>query len=284
MTKSGQQQMFAPPPVSGLVSGTRECPLRIGTSGYSYIEWCDSGFYPAATKTGDMLGLYMQHFPVVELNYTWYQMPRADALARMVARVPADFRFGAKLTRTLTHERGEDWQQELCRYRQGIAPLRSRLAAVLVQLPPDFTRNEQNRGYLGRLLDGLEGLPVAVEFRHVSWAADPVFVELERRRITLVAVDMPVYPECFPALDVVTNGDFFYARFHGRNFKGWRSANMQKKFDYDYSSRELGQWAAGPLDSMIRHAESGIIFFNNHVRAQAPRNAKELQRLVSAFR
>ncbi len=283
MTGVTQQRMFQSPSVSGLVVGDSGCPLRIGTSGYSYTEWTDSGFYPAGTKTGDMLGLYMRHFPVVELNYTWYQMPRADAMARITAKVPADFRFAAKLTRTLTHERSEKWQEHLLQYRRGIAPLEQHLAAILVQLPPDFIRNEKNRSYLGKLLDGLHGLPVAVEFRHASWAVDRVFAELERRRITLVAVDLPVYPECFPALDVVTNSDFFYARFHGRNVKGWSSANMQKKFDYDYSSQELRDWAAGPLHRMIRNSSGGIIFFNNHVRAQAPRNAKKLQRLVGDF-
>ncbi|MDJ0623137.1 MAG: DUF72 domain-containing protein, partial [Desulfocapsaceae bacterium] len=122
MTGVTQQRMFQSPSVSGLVVGDSGCPLRIGTSGYSYTEWTDSGFYPAGTKTGDMLGLYMRHFPVVELNYTWYQMPRADAMARITTKVPADFRFAAKLTRTLTHERSEKWREHLLQYHRGIAP------------------------------------------------------------------------------------------------------------------------------------------------------------------
>jgi len=272
--------MFQPPSVSNLVVGDGRCPLLIGTSGYSYTEWSDSGFYPTDTRTGDMLGLYMQFFPVVELNYTWYQMPRAEAVARMRARVPDGFLFAAKLVRTLTHERSDEWRKHLGQYLQGIAPLKDRLAAILVQLPPDFIRDEPNRRYLAGLLDGLHGLPVAVEFRHVSWALDSVFAELERRRVTLVTVDVPSSPELFPPLDVVTNSEFFYARFHGRNIDGWNSGNMQKKFDYDYSSSELREWVMGPLRNMMSHASRGILFFNNHVRAQAPRNAKELQRIV----
>jgi uncharacterized protein YecE (DUF72 family) len=272
--------MFQPPSVANLVVGDERCSLFIGTSGYSYTEWNDNGFYPADTRTGDMLGLYMQFFPVVELNYTWYQMPRAEAVARMRARVPDGFLFAAKLVRTLTHERSDEWQKHLQQYLKGIAPLKDRLAAILVQLPPEFTWNENNRRYLARLLDGLYGLPVAVEFRHVSWALDSVFAELERRRVTLVTVDVPPSPELFPPLDVVTNSDFFYARFHGRNVDGWNSGNMLKKFDYDYSSSELQEWAAGPLHNMRSHASRGILFFNNHVRAQAPRNARELQRIV----
>ncbi len=280
MRAKSQQPMFQPPSVRNLVVGDERCPLFIGTSGYSYSEWSDNGFYPADTKTGDMLGLYMQFFPVVELNYTWYQMPRAEAIARMSARVPDDFLFAAKLVRTLTHERSDEWQKHLQQYLKGIAPLKKRLAAILVQLPPDFTWNEQNRRYLARLLDGLHGLPVAIEFRHVSWALDSVFAELERRRVALVTVDVPQSPELFPPLDVVTNSDLFYARFHGRNVDAWNSGNMQKKFDYDYSSLELREWVQGTLRSMVSHASRGILFFNNHVRAQAPRNARELQRIV----
>jgi uncharacterized protein YecE (DUF72 family) len=75
---------------------------------------------------------------------------------------------------------------------------------------------------------------------------------------------------------VVTNPDLLYLRFHGRNARGWRSGNMQKQFDYDYSPDELQTWSAVTLPKMAARARAGIIFFNNHVRAQAPRNARTL--------
>jgi uncharacterized protein YecE (DUF72 family) len=78
--------------------------LWVGTSGYSYPEWIEAGVYPPGTKAGQMLPLYARDFPVTELNYTWYQMPRAEAIERQRALVPPDFLFCAKLTRTLTHE------------------------------------------------------------------------------------------------------------------------------------------------------------------------------------
>jgi len=115
-----------------------------------------------------------------------------------------------------------------------------------------------------------------VEFRHVSWATDRVFAELERRRTTLVAVDEPNLPDLFPRLDVVTHPALFYIRFHGRNARGWRSGNMQMQFDYDYSDAELQEWTEKIIAPMTRRANSGVIFFNNHVRAQAPRNARRL--------
>ena len=260
------------------------CRLWVGTSGYSYAEWVEAGFYTPGTKSGHMLPVYAQHFLITELNYTWYQMPKADTVERMRRQVPADFRFAAKLIRTLTHEIDLDqWRGLAAQYRDGVSPLVQgrQLAAVLLQFPPTFTRTPRHRQYLAMLLDELAGLPLAVEFRHASWAMDRVFVELERRRVTLVAVDEPNLAALFPRLDIVTNPDLFYIRFHGRNANGWRSGNMQKQFDYDYGDDELRRLADGWIAAMARQADSGVIFFNNHVRAQAPRNARQLISLLA---
>jgi len=260
------------------------CRLQVGTSGYSYAEWVDAGFYEPGTKTGRMLAAYARHFSVTELNYTWYQMPKAEALERMRRQAPAGFRFTAKLTRSLTHEIDPgQWRGQAAQYRDGIAPLiQSRqLAAVLLQFPPSFRRSPENRQYLAALLDELAGLPLAVEFRHASWAAERVFAELARRRTVLVAVDAPDLPGLFPTLDVVTNPDLFYIRFHGRNALGWRSGNLQKQFDYDYGDEELVRWIDARVTKMAQQAGSGVIFFNNHVRAQAPENARRLMKLLA---
>jgi len=261
----------------------RGCRFWVGTSGYSYAEWAEAGFYPPGTKSADMLPVYAQSFPITELNFTWYQMPKAHVLERMHRQAPPGFRFAAKLTRTLTHEIDPgQWRGQAARYRDGIAPLLQarKLVAVLLQFPPSFGRAPQNRRYLAALLDELDGLPLAVEFRHASWATDRVFAELERRRTTLVAVDEPDLPGLFPRLDIVTNPALFYIRFHGRNASGWRSGNMQKQFDYDYGDAELGQWTDVRIAKMARHAAAGVMFFNNHVRAQAPRNAARLIQLL----
>ena len=164
-------------------AGRGAAHVRVGTSGYAYPEWVDAGFYPTGTRPGNMLPLYAQQFAAAELNYTWYQMPRAPAIDRMRRQVPADFQFAVKLTRTMTHEVDRDqWREQAALYRAGIAPLvlGGQLAAVLLQLPASFERTPARRHYLAALLDELAGLPLAVEFRHVSWAADRVFVELEK--------------------------------------------------------------------------------------------------------
>ena len=254
--------------------------VLVGTSGYSYTEWVDGGFYPQGTRTPEMLALYAQTFPVVELNYTWYQMVRAEAISRMIARAPKDFLFAAKLTRTLTHERDRDWKEEMVAYREGIKPLQQQLIAILIQLPPDFIWNVKNRYYLAWLLDSLHDFPVAVEFRHVSWARDSVFRELEERQVTLVTVDAPSFSKLFPCLAVVTNPSLFFVRFHGRNLQGWQSGNMQQKFDYSYSIDELQQWKESYLQPLRKEAKKGVVFFNNHVRGQAPANAKLFENLL----
>jgi len=257
--------------------------LWIGTSGYSYPEWVRAGIYPPGTKGAQMLPLYAQEFPVTELNYTWYQIPRAEAVERQRSLVPPTFRFSAKLTRTLTHEVDDDaWKAEAEKYRAGIAPLAAsgQLLAVLLQFSAGFDRSLKHRTYLGALLDELHDLPLAVEFRNVSWADDKVFAELERRRVSMVTVDEPKLSHLFPSLDVVTNPDLFYVRFHGRNTAGWQSSRLAHPFDYDYSDDELASWVNERLRSILASAKTGALFFNNHVRGQAPRNARRLLQLL----
>jgi uncharacterized protein YecE (DUF72 family) len=79
----------------------------------------------------------------------------------------------------------------------------------------------------------------------------------------------------------VTNPDFFYVRLHGRNAAGWRSGNMQKQFDYCYDRPELNDWAATRIPFLAGRARRGLVFFNNHVRAQAPVNARQLMGLLA---
>ncbi len=154
------------------------------------------------------------------------------------------------------------------------------MAAVLLQWPPQFDRSTANRTYLAALLDELGGLPLAVEFRNDTWANDRVFAELERRAVTLVAVDEPPLRGLFPTLAVATNPAQFYVRFHGRNSSGWRSGHMQRKFDYSYSEDELREWIECKIEPLAQKTQRGLLFFNNHVRAQAPRNAQTLIKLL----
>ena len=265
---------------------SNECKIYIGTSGYSYNEWSEFGFYPPSTPQNKMLGLYAKHFNITELNYTWYQLPKPHICEKQAASVPNNFYFTAKLTRTLTHERKfRDFDSEVSAYRHGIAPIAeaAKLKAILIQLPPSFTRTLDNRRYLAKLLKALEGLPLSVEFRHSSWATPKVFEDLQKKNIVLSNVDTPQLDYLFPSGVMETGTKTFYIRFHGRNKNGWNSGNMLKQFDYDYSFKLLQDWAE-KIEKLATYSSEGLIFFNNHVRAQAPRNAQELREILISKR
>ncbi|MCK6473829.1 MAG: DUF72 domain-containing protein [Planctomycetes bacterium] len=258
--------------------------LHVGTSGYVYADWVEAGFYPAGAASSKMLGLYAQCFGVTELNYTWYRMPKASMIERQMAQAPDGFRFAAKLTRTMTHEIPANWRREAALYRLGLAPLvqARRLIAVLLQFPPHFARSVRNRQYLAALLDALEGLPLAVEFRDESWDNARVFEALARHNVALVAVDAPPLPGLFPARAVATRSDWFYARLHGRNVTGWRSGQLNQKFHYDYRDDELAAWLDGIIVPLAERAAQGYVFFNNHYGALAPKNALRFAELARA--
>ncbi len=95
-----------------------------------------------------------------------------------------------------------------------------------------------------------------------------------------VSVDGPQLPSLFPRLDVVTNPAFFYARLYGRNAAGWRSGHLQRRFDYRYGAAQLAEWIEVRMAAMAGRARRGLIFFNNHVRAQAAADARQLIRLL----
>src|SRR5438132_10075491 len=77
--------------------------IWIGTSGYSYPDWV-GGFYPPNTRPNRMLAYYCGHFPLVELNFTYYRLPTPGMLARLVEQTPPGFQFLVKLPRSLSHE------------------------------------------------------------------------------------------------------------------------------------------------------------------------------------
>jgi uncharacterized protein YecE (DUF72 family) len=104
-----------------------------------------------------MLGLYGRSFSVVEFNYTWYQMARSDVLTRMLGAAPAHIVFAAKLTRTVTHEREDDWREQVQRYRRGIGALGKGWLPSWCSCRPLSTAQSANRCFLAELLDCLQG-------------------------------------------------------------------------------------------------------------------------------
>ena len=158
-----------------------------GTSGFSYAEWKGS-FYPEDLPSKKMLSYYGTKLPAVEINNTFYRMPKASVLEGWRTQVPEHFAFAIKASRRITHQkRLKDCADETGYLTKTVATLDSQLGALLFQLPPylrcDVPRLE---GFL-ELLPA--DMPCAFEFRHESWFDDAVFELLTSANRALVWVD-----------------------------------------------------------------------------------------------
>ena len=140
---------------------------RAGTSGFSYAAW-KGPFYPEDTSAKDMLAYYATRLPAVEINNTFYRMPRASVLAGWREAVPAAFRFAIKAPRRISHQaKLLDCADAVGYLADSLAALGEQLGCVLLQLPP-YLRKDAAR-LSGFLAGWPQSLPLAVEFRHASW-------------------------------------------------------------------------------------------------------------------
>jgi len=159
----------------------------VGTSGYAYREWKGS-FYPEDQMPAGMLRYYGERFSSVEINNTFYRMPKADVLAGWAEQVPPAFLFVLKASQRITHmKRLKDASEPVGYLLEAAAVLGERLGPVLFQLPPNFRKD------LPRLLAFLDLLPktqpFAFEFRHESWQDEEVREALRARNAALVCAD-----------------------------------------------------------------------------------------------
>ncbi len=146
--------------------------LFVGTSGYNYKEW-KGPFYPEKMPNKEMLAFYGEQFRSVEINNSFYRVPKPDVVHNWAETVPEGFQFVLKATRRITHfKRVKDVREET-EYFVGIAnELRDRLGAILFQFPPNFKKDMERLQTFIDLLS--ERPPVAMEFRHDSWYDDEV--------------------------------------------------------------------------------------------------------------
>jgi uncharacterized protein YecE (DUF72 family) len=261
--------------------------------------------YPARPPRGfDRLTSIAALFDAVEVNSTFYRIPPASQVESWPRRVEGNprFAFTVKLFRGFTHERNAGGEEEQA-FRDALAPLEDsgRLGAVLVQFPFSFHATAPNRDYLAGLLDNLEDLPLAVEFRHEEWNTPETLGALAQRGAAFVNIDQPRISDNLGATSHVTS-PLAYFRFHGRNAASWFAENTAayERYDYLYSEGELAPWverirgAARSLeDSPPPHSEvaeptgrridpraaaRGVYaILNNHFRGQSVSNALALQ-------
>ena len=236
--------------------------IRIGCSGWNYPHWRNGVFYPPRCPARSWLEFYARHFDTVEVNATFYRLPRKDAVAKWVEETPDDFLFAVKASRYLTHmKRLTDLEQGLRRFYERIEPLvRSpKLGPVLWQLPGNFHRDDE------RLAGALEPLPPGrhcFEFRHESWFVAEVYELLDRHGVALVIGDAPNRP--FQAH--VLTADWTFIRFH----HGRRGRHS------NYSERELEAWAR--RIERWAHDADVYAYFNNDRNGYAVRNGLWLKK------
>ena len=161
--------------------------VSVGMSGYAYKEWKGS-FYPADLPADQMLAYYSQHFPTIEINNTFYRMPKESVILHWAEQVPNGFVFVLKASQRITHmSRLKDAGDSLGFFLRNASALGTALGPTLFQLPPNFKKD------LPRLQEFLQLLPprwrAAFEFRHSTWFDDEVYDALRARHVALVAAD-----------------------------------------------------------------------------------------------
>jgi uncharacterized protein YecE (DUF72 family) len=236
--------------------------VRIGCSGWNYEHWRNGVFYPPRLPPRRWLEFYARHFDTVEINATFYRLPRETAVARWVRESPPYFLFAVKMSRYVTHvKRLHDLPPSLELFYSRIRPLvlSPKLGPVLWQLPPTFRRDDE------RLAEALAQLPPGrhcVEFRDESWFVQEVYELLRRHGVALVIGDTPTRP--FQANELTA--DWTFIRFH----HGTRGRYS------NYSYRELEEWAQR-IESWAREIDV-YAYFNNDRNGYAVRNGLWLKK------
>ena len=225
-----------------------------GTSGFSYKEWKGS-FYPEDLPDSEMLRFYSSRLPAVEINNTFYRMPRASLLESWAEQVPDGFTFALKASQQITHrKRLKDAGDAVSYFLQVATTLGDRLGPVLFQLPPNLKKD------LPRLVDFLAELPrssrSAFEFRHESWFDEEVFAALAGAGAALCWAE-----------------DEQLATPH-RATAGWGYLRLRRP---DYGDPEIAAWA----DRIRAQAWSdAYVFFKHEDAGTGPRLAGKLREIL----
>ena len=235
--------------------------VRIGTSGWVYDHWRGI-FYPEHLSQADWLAYYAREFDTVEINNSFYRLPKEAAFDAWRAQAPPGFVYAVKASRFLTHlKKLKDPGEPLATFFARAGRLGGKLGPVLYQLPPHWRAN------LPRFEDFLRALPGeythAVEFRDESWLAEEVFRLMERHGVAHCLHDMP--PLRVP---LRITAPFVYIRFHGDPAYGGR-----------YREKTLETWA-GRIEDWRRQKLEVYVYFNNDWGGYALADARTLKRLL----
>ncbi|MCX4472794.1 DUF72 domain-containing protein [Micromonospora sp. NBC_01655] len=286
--------------------------IKVGTASWTDRTLLDSGWYPQAADTPQRrLSYYARQFPLVEVDATYYSPP-AERTARLWAeRTPAGFTFNVKAFSLLTGHPtrvsalykdlrpdtdkcnvypddlpGQAYEEVWTRFLSALDPLveAGRLGALLFQFPPWFTIKRDNKQYLLEVVRRCAPLRPVFEFRHASWFdgsnREETLGFLRGHELAYVCVDMPQGHRSSVPPVLEATADLAVVRFHGHSDK-WTSKDIHEKFGYDYSDRELKDWAP-KLRKLADQASETHVLMNNCYRDNAQRNGQRLQSLLDA--
>ncbi len=207
--------------------------LWVGTSGYSYKPWVGN-FYPEGLAAKGMLQFYASQLPAVEINNTFYRLPKESVLQSWAEQVPAEFRFVIKASQRITHvKRLKDAASETEYLFRVTTALGANLGAMLFQLPPNLRKD------IERLKTFLSLLPVesavAFEFRHPSWFDDEVFASLREHNCALCLADMDETEK----VELIPTATWGYVRLRRSNYSSadlssWKERILAQSWDYAY--------------------------------------------------
>ncbi len=183
-----------------------------GTSGYAFKEW-KATFYPPGLKDDGMLGYYASKFDAVEINNTFYRLPKENVLREWAAQVPDTFTFAIKASQRITHHaRLKEESADLVDFLlKNTAVLGSRLGPILFQLPPNLKKDvDRFRGFLGLLPSDRR---YVFEFRHESWFDEEVYAAMRERDIAMCVIEQDEFKS-----PVVSTTSWGYLRLHRLNY------------------------------------------------------------------
>jgi uncharacterized protein YecE (DUF72 family) len=225
----------------------------VGTSGYSYAPW-KGPFYPEKLPAAKMLGFYATRLPAVEINNTFYRMPRPEMLGKWAEEVPGSFRFALKAPQRITHHlRLVGTEDSLRLLHETAAVLGDKLGPVLFQLPPFFRKDLPTlESFLASLGQAAPGLRATFEFRHASWFEADVFAALASAGAALCIADDEKL-----ATPLEATAPFGYLRLRRQ----------------DYGEAEVATWAEKIAAQNWRET---FVFFKHEDDGKGPALAEQL--------
>ncbi|KUP05786.1 hypothetical protein Q73_12205 [Bacillus coahuilensis m2-6] len=265
--------------------------IYIGVTG-----WGDQdSLYASHIKPKDKLKEYATHFPIVEVDASFYAVQPLRNSEKWVKDTPADFQFVMKAYQGMTgHERGEipfkSKEEMFHEFKQSLTPYLTtgKLAMVLFQFPPWFRCSKENVEYLRFCKSQMGNIPCALEFRHQSWFEQEYYTKtlafMEKEQWIHSICDEPQAGSgSVPIIIKATHGTSTLVRFHGRNQHGWNASGQKNwrdvRYLYRYNHHELNAWKDF-VTQLQQESEHVYLLFNNNSGGDAADNAKMMMDIL----